>query len=151
KMVRAIWDCWQNGSRPSFKGATYQFTLMSPFFNPGPIEHPNIPIYISAVNAFNARLAGELCDGLRLHGFNTPKYLTEVLVPAVEAGAKRAGRSMKDVDVAGLGFIIICRSSAVLTKYVKPVRRQIPFYASTPAYRHVRAVHGWGAVRERPV
>jgi probable F420-dependent oxidoreductase len=149
QMVRAIWDNWQNGTRPSFKGEHYQFTLMSPFFNPGPIEHPDIPIYISAVNPFNARLAGELCDGLRLHGFNTPKYLKEVLVPAVEAGAKKAGRSLKDVDISGLGFLITGRTSEELTRAAEPVRRQISFYASTRTYRPVLDVHGWGDVGDR--
>jgi probable F420-dependent oxidoreductase len=149
QMVRAIWDCWQNGTKPAFKGEHYEFTLMSPVFNPGPIEHPHIPIYISAVNTYNARLAGEICDGLRLHGFNTPKYLHEVIMPAVEAGAKKAGRSVKDIDIAGLGFIITGRNAAEITKNAAPVRRQISFYASTPSYRPVMDVHGWGDVFER--
>lgn len=148
-MLRAIWDCWQNGTKPSFKGQHYEFTLMSPVFSPGPIEHPHIPIYISAVNTYNARLAGELCDGLRLHGFNTPKYLHDVLLPAVEAGAKKAGRSLRDIDVAGLGFIISGRNGTELTKNAAPVRRQIAFYASTPAYKPVLDVHGWGDVFQR--
>src|SRR5262245_37432719 len=62
QMMRAIWDCWQNGTRPSFTGKFYNFTLMTPFFNPGPIEHPHIPIYIAGVNEYICRLAGELCD-----------------------------------------------------------------------------------------
>ncbi|MBI2723877.1 MAG: TIGR03617 family F420-dependent LLM class oxidoreductase [Chloroflexi bacterium] len=148
QMVRAIWDCWQHGTRPAFKGKHYEFTLMSPFFNPGPIEHPEIPIYISAVNPYNARLAGELCDGLRLHGFNTPKYLKEVLMPEVEAGAKKAGRDPRAVEIAGLGFIITGKDAAELTNNAAPVRRQISFYASTPSYRPVMDVHGWGDVFE---
>lgn len=148
-MVRAIWDSWQNGTKAAFKGEHYEYTLMTPVFNPGPIEHPHIPIYISAVNPYNCRLAGELCDGLRLHGFNTPKYLHEVIMPQVEAGAKKAGRSVKDVDIAGLGFIITGRTSAELTKNAIPVQRQISFYASTPGYRAVMDIHGWGDVFER--
>jgi probable F420-dependent oxidoreductase len=149
EMLRAIWDCWQTGSKPSYRGKHYQFTLMSPVFSPGPIDHPNIPIYISAVNPHNARLAGELCDGLRLHGFNTPKYLQEVIMPAVEAGAAKAGRSIKDIDIAGLGFLITGRNSAELTANAAPVRRQIAFYASTPSYKPVLDVHGWGEVGNR--
>jgi probable F420-dependent oxidoreductase len=149
EMLRAIWDCWQTGSKPSYRGKHYQFTLMSPVFSPGPIDHPHIPIYISAVNPHNARLAGELCDGLRLHGFNTPKYLQEVIMPAVEAGAAKAGRSMKDIDIAGLGFLITGRNSAELTANAAPVRRQIAFYASTPSYKPVLDVHGWGDVGDR--
>jgi len=149
QMMRAIWDCWQNDTKPSFRGEHYEFTLMTPFFNPGPIEHPHIPIYISAVNVYAARLAGELCDGLRLHGFNTPKYLHEMLMPAVEAGARKAGRSLKDIDIAGLGFMITGRNSEELTKNAAPVRRQISFYASTPSYRPVLEAHGWGEVGDR--
>lgn len=148
-MLRAIWDSWQNGTRPGFKGKSYEYTLMTPVFNPGPIEHPHIPIYISAVNPYNCRLAGELCDGLRLHGFNTPKYLHEVIMPAVEEGAKKAGRSVKDIDIAGLGFIITGKDGAELTTNAAPVRRQISFYASTPSYRPVMDIHGWGDVFER--
>jgi probable F420-dependent oxidoreductase len=145
-MVRAIWDCWQNGTKPNFRGEHYEFTLMTPFFNPGPIEHPHIPVYISAVNVYNCRLAGELCDGLRLHAFNTPKYMHDVILPAVEAGAKRAGRAMKDVDIAGLGFIITGKDASELTRNAGPVRRQISFYASTPSYQPVMETHGWGDV-----
>lgn len=148
-MLRAIWDCWQTGARPSFRGEYYQFTLMSPMFNPGPIEHPHIPVYISAVNTYNCRLAGELCDGLRLHAFNTPKYLHEVILPAVEAGARRSGRRPGDIDVAGLGFVVTGRNRADLTQAAEPVRRQIAFYASTRSYRPVLDIHGWGEVGER--
>ncbi len=149
QMIRAIWDNWQNGTRPSFRGKHYEFTLMSPFFNPGPIEHPNIPIYISAVNVFNCRLAGEVCDGLRLHGFNTPKYLQEVIIPAVQAGAQKAGRSMKDIDIAGLGFLITGKDSGEVTRNAEPVRRQISFYASTRSYHPVLEVHGWKDVGDQ--
>jgi probable F420-dependent oxidoreductase len=148
-MMRAIWDSWQNGTKPAFKGEHYEYTLMTPFFNPGPIDHPHIPVYVSAVNVYNCRLAGEICDGLRLHGFNTPKYLHEVIMPAVEQGAKKAGRSLKDIDIAGLGFIITGKDAQELTRNAGPVRRQISFYASTPAYQPVMEIHGWGDVGAR--
>ena len=66
RCVRAIWDSWQNGTRPDYEGEYYQYKLTSPFFNPGPIEHPDIKIIVSAVNPFNARLAGEVADGLAI-------------------------------------------------------------------------------------
>ena len=84
--------------------------------------------------------------GLRLHGFNTPKYLHEVIMPEVEKGAKKAGRSVKDVDIAGLGFVITGKTASDLTKNAGPVRRQISFYASTPGYRAVMDLHGWSDV-----
>ena len=123
---------------------------MTPVFNPGPIEHPNIPIYISAVNPYNCRLAGELCDRL------APARLQHAEVPArsdhaAGRGRREEGRAgpLKDVDIAGLGFIITGRNSAELTKNAAPVRRQISFYASTPGYRAVMDIHGWGDVFER--
>jgi probable F420-dependent oxidoreductase len=76
--MRAIWDSWQNGTKPDYEGEYYQYKLTSPFFNPGPIEHPDIKVIISAVNPFNARLAGEVCDGIAIHGFSTFKYIQDV-------------------------------------------------------------------------
>src|SRR4030042_385947 len=102
-VLRAIWDSWQNKSRPSFQGEHYTYTLMSPFFDPGPIEHPHIPIYISAVGPYMCRLVGELSAGVRLHFFCTSKYLKEVVIPNIEAGAKTAGRSLKGSDIPGGG------------------------------------------------
>ncbi|MDZ4277504.1 MAG: LLM class flavin-dependent oxidoreductase, partial [Dehalococcoidia bacterium] len=87
QMMRAIWDSWQNGTRPEFEGKYYRYTLMTPFFNPGPIEHPKVPVHLSAINPYICRLIGELCDGIKLHGFNTPKYLKEVILPNIEKGA----------------------------------------------------------------
>ncbi len=76
--IRAFWDAWQNGTKLNFRGEYYKLTLMSPFFNPGPIEHPNIPIYVAGVNEGLARLAGELCEGFHVHPFHSPRYLKEV-------------------------------------------------------------------------
>lgn len=147
--LRAIWDCWQNGTPLNFRGDHYSFTLMTPFFNPGPIEHPRIPVYIAAVNAFMARLAGEVCDGIRLHPFLSPKYLREVIIPAVRAGASRAGRSLENFGLAGAGFVITGRTGADLAPQREAVRRQLAFYASTRTYRPVMEIHGWGETVDR--
>lgn len=147
--LRAIWDCWQNGTPLNFRGKHYTFTLMTPFFNPGPIEHPRIPVYIAAVNAFMARLAGEICDGIRLHSFLSPKYLREVIIPAVQAGAARAGRSLEGFGLAGAGFVITGRTEADLAAQREAVRRQLAFYASTRTYRPVMELHGWGETVDR--
>ena len=143
-MMRAVWDSWQNGSRPSFEGKYYRYTLMTPFFNPGPIEQPNIPVHISAINPYNCRLVGELCDGIKLHGFNTPKYLREVILPNIEKGAKKAGRDLKEIEICGLGFVITGKTEEEVEKAKAPARQQIAFYASTRTYRPVLDVHGWG-------
>ncbi|HEX2173421.1 MAG TPA: TIGR03617 family F420-dependent LLM class oxidoreductase, partial [Dehalococcoidia bacterium] len=104
--LRAIWDCWQNGTKLDFTGEHYTFTLMTPMFDPGPIEHPKIPIYLAAVGDAMCRLVGEVADGIRLHTFNTPKYVQQVILPSIEAGAKRAGRSMSDLEIIGGSFIV---------------------------------------------
>jgi probable F420-dependent oxidoreductase len=141
--VRAIWDSWQNGTRPNYEGEYYQYKLTSPFFNPGPIEHPDIPIVISAVNPFNARLAAEVCDGITLHGFSTFKYIREVLIPAVHEGARRAGKNPADIQIRGGGFVVTARTEEELARAKERTRRQVSFYASTRSYSRVMATHGW--------
>jgi probable F420-dependent oxidoreductase len=143
-VLRAIWDSWQNKTRPNFRGKHYTYTLMTPFFDPGPLEHPHVPIHISAVNPYMCRLAGELCDGIRLHTFCTPKYLREVIVPNIEAGAKKADRSLKDIDISGGGFIITGENEEDVEKRKEATRAQIAFYGSTRTYKGVMDLHGWG-------
>jgi probable F420-dependent oxidoreductase len=141
--MRAIWDSWQNGTRPNYEGEYYQYKLTSPFFNPGPIEHPDISVIVSAVNPFNARLAGEVCDGIAIHGFSTFKYIREVLIPAVHEGARRAGKDPKDLEIRGGGFIVTGRTEEEVAKAKERSRRQISFYASTRSYSNVMKIHGW--------
>ncbi len=141
--MRAIWDSWQNGTKPNYEGEYYQYKLTSPFFNPGPIEHPDIPVIISAVNPFNARLAGEVADGIAIHGFSTFKYIREVLIPAVHEGARRAGKDVSKVHVRGGGFIVTARTEEEVRIAKERSRRQISFYASTRSYSNVMKIHGW--------
>jgi probable F420-dependent oxidoreductase len=143
-VLRAIWDSWQNKSRPNFRGKHYTYTLMTPAFDPGPIEHPHVPIHISAVNPYMCRLAAELCDGVRLHNFCTPKYLREVILPNMEAAAKKAGRSLKDIDISGGGFIITGEKEEDVERQKEVIRAQIAFYGSTRTYKGVLDIHGWG-------
>ncbi len=142
--LRAIWDCWQNGTKLDFRGEHYTFTLMTPFFNPGPIEHPHVRIYVSALNPYICRLAGELCDGIRLHAFNTPKYFRDVILPNLEAGAKKAGRSLADIDISGGNFIIAGDTEEEIERGKQDTRRQVSFYGSTRTYKSVMDAHGWG-------
>jgi probable F420-dependent oxidoreductase len=140
--VRAFWRTWQTGASLNYRGAYYRLTLMSPFFNPGPIQHPEIPIYIAGVNPGLARLAGETADGFHVHPFHTPLYLSEVLLPGIVEGAQRAGRRREDIAVTVTAFAVTSAGEADF------VRQQISFYASTPSYRKVMALHGWEAQAE---
>ncbi|MFQ5471958.1 MAG: LLM class flavin-dependent oxidoreductase, partial [Dehalococcoidia bacterium] len=106
----------------------------------------HVPIYISAVNKYNCRLVGELCDGIRMHPFNTPKYTQEVIIPAIKEGADKAGRSFDDIDLVGGGFVITGDTQEDVEKAKGAVRQQLSFYASTRVYHPVLAAHGWEEV-----
>ena len=141
--IRAFWHTWQTGESLNFRGDYYKLTLMTPFFNPGPIEYPEIPIYIAGVNTGLARLAGEVADGFQVHPFHSPLYLRQVLCPAITAGAAEAGRDQGAVKIWVTVFVISVPPER------ETIRQQIAFYASTPSYRPVMALHGWEATAQK--
>jgi probable F420-dependent oxidoreductase len=147
--VRAIWDSWQHGTKPAFVGEHYRYTYTAPFFHAGPIEHPRIPIAISAVNPAMCRLAGELCEGVRLHNFCTRRYLEDVILPNIGRGAAKGKRRLEDVELAGGGFIATGADDRAVAQAVENVRRQVAFYGSTPSYFGVLEAHGWGELGQR--
>lgn len=147
--LRAIWNSWQTGARLNFRGEHYQHTLMTPFFNPGPIDHPDIPIYIAGVNQGLARLAGELCDGFHVHPFHSVTYINNVIKPQIAAGAERTGRDASRVRLASSIFVISANDAKASEQARDAVRSQIAFYASTPTYRTVLECHGWADVGEQ--
>ena len=144
--LRAIWDCWQNGTKLNFKGEFYRFDLMTPFFNPGPIEHPGVPVYIAGVNPYMCRVAGEVCDGLHVHPFNSPKYLRELVHPWVAEGMARSGRKREDFTFTTSTFVIVGDTDEEIEKNRQAVKQQIAFYGSTRTYEPVLASHGWEGV-----
>ncbi len=141
--IRAFWHTWQTGEPLNQRGEYYKLTLMSPFFNPGPIQHPDIPIYIAGVNTGLARLAGEAADGFLVHPFHTPRYLQEVLLPALQEGLLKKDRERKQVSITATVFAVTSPEEELF------VRAQIAFYASTPSYRPVMALHGWQETAEK--
>jgi probable F420-dependent oxidoreductase len=142
--LRAMFRTFQNGGTPTyFEGAHYRFTSMPPFFNPGPIAHPHVPIYIAAVNRYMVRLAGELCDGLRLHPIATFGYTRDVVLPAIDAGARKTGRTRADVDVVGAPFLGIGRDAEAVDAATADIRQRVAFYGSTRTYHAVFEHHGW--------
>lgn len=141
--MRAVWAAWQGDGRVNYRGEFYKITLMTPFFNPGPIEHPHIPVYIAGVNEHLCRVAGEVCEGFHVHPFHTPKYIREIVLPNIELGAQKGQRSRHDVQLSSAIF------AATNDVEREAARQQISFYASTPTYRTVLEVHGWGEVGEK--
>ena len=144
RAIHAIWDCWQNGTKLDFKGQFYTFDVMTPFFNPGPIEHPKIPIFVAAVNPYMCGVAGEFCDGMHVHPFNSPKYLRELVQPAVNAGLAKSGRARKDFTYATASFVVVGDTPEERSQQAQMVKQQIAFYGSTRTYQPVLDCHGWG-------
>ena len=147
--VREIWDSFQNEGPLQFEGEFYRHTLMTPFFNPGPIDHPQIPVYIAGVNTRLARLAGEICDGFHVHPFHSPEYVRQTVKPAIAEGARQANRDPDQVELATSAFVITGENGEETNERRESVRAQISFYASTPTYRTVLEAHGWEVVGER--
>jgi probable F420-dependent oxidoreductase len=147
--LREIWNSFQTEGPLDFEGEFYRHTLMTPFFNPGPIERPEIPVYIAGVNTRLAKLAGELCDGFHVHPFHSPEYVRRIVKPAIAEGADEAGRDSEQVALATSAFVIAAENEEEATEQRESVRAQISFYASTPTYRTVLETHGWEEVGEK--
>jgi len=141
--LHAIWTCWQDGKRLAYTGKYYQFSLMTPFFSPGPIRTRRPPIYIAGVNEYMCRLAGELCDGFHLHPLNSTKYIDEVIRPLVAEGAANTHRELSAITLAAPCFVVMGKDDAEREAASSAVRQQIAFYASTRTYRAVLEAHGW--------
>jgi probable F420-dependent oxidoreductase len=143
QVIRALWDAWQNGTKLNFRGEHYKITLMSPFFNPGKIDNPNTPIYIAGVNTGLAKLAGELCEGFHAHPFNSPRYMNEIILPAIEEGLQKSRRKRNDIAISMTPFVATSPEEEAFA------RMQIAFYASTPSYKSVMDLYGWGETAEK--
>jgi probable F420-dependent oxidoreductase len=147
--IRAIWDCWQNGTRLDFRSAHYTHTLMTPFFHPGPIEHPQVPIFIGGVNPYMCRLAGEVADGLLMHSLNSVTYIRHVVLPALLEGLQKSGRDRSMFTLRGTVFPVLGETEAELEHARAAVRQRLAFYASTRTYKVVLEAHGWGDLTDR--
>ena len=139
--LRAIWNTWKTGDPLEFHGEHYQFTLMTPNFTPEPMSFSPPPVTIGAVGPAMLRLAGEVGDGVRLHGFCTRKYFQNVVLPELQTGLERGDRSRENFHVTASGFIATGATDAEVASQVDFVRKRIAFYASTRAYWPVLEQH----------
>jgi probable F420-dependent oxidoreductase len=142
--MRAIWACWNDGEKLDFRGEFYRHTLMTPFFNPGPTGYGPPKVFLAAVGEHMTEVAGEVADGILIHGFTTERYVREVTLPAIGRGLAKAGRSRDGFEVSGPLFVVTGTDDASFAEAAKATRQQIAFYGSTPAYRGVLELHGWG-------
>jgi probable F420-dependent oxidoreductase len=146
--IRAIWGSWNQGTKLDFRGDFYSHTLMTPFFNPGPNPHGDARIFLAGVGQLMTQVAGEVADGFLCHGFTTRQYLDEITLPNLAKGRAKAGKSMDGFQLAGPMFVVTGRDEAEMAEAAKGVKGQMAFYGSTPAYRPVLDLHGWGDLQE---
>jgi probable F420-dependent oxidoreductase len=146
--IRAIWESWNEGTKLDFRGDFYSHTLMTPFFNPGPNPSGDARIFLAGVGELMTQVAGEVADGFLCHGFTTRQYLDEVTLPNLAKGRAKAGKAMDGFQLAGPMFVVTGRNEAEMAEAAKGVKGQIAFYGSTPAYRPVLELHGWGDLQE---
>jgi probable F420-dependent oxidoreductase len=149
--IRAIWDTWENGVPLQFRGEFYKHTLMTPFFTPdatdlGEFGPPKI--FLAGVGELMTEVAGEVCDGFFCHGFTTERYLRDVTIPALERGRAKAGKTMEGFELVGPSFVVTGTTDEEMEQAVTGTRQQIAFYGSTPAYRKVLDLHGWGGLQD---
>jgi probable F420-dependent oxidoreductase len=149
--MRAIWDTWLTGAKLEFRGDFYTHTLMTPFFTPSAkdLEGCGPPkVFLAGVGELMTEVAGEVCDGFICHGFTTEKYLREVTLPALERGRAKAGKTMEGFEIVGPSFVVTGNDDEEIEKAAAGTRQQIAFYGSTPAYRPVLEIHGWGGLQD---
>lgn len=148
--MRAVWESWRKGGTLlNYKGEFFTLRLMTPFFAEQPLAFPDPPVYISAVNEQMLNLAGSLCEGVHIHPFHSVKYLREYAWPHLREGLRTGGRSRLDFSAVGAVFAIPTDGNKPAADYERPVREQIAFYMSTPAYRSLVEIHGWESVADR--
>jgi probable F420-dependent oxidoreductase len=142
--LKAIFDCWQNGSPLDFSGEYYRHTLMTPMFNPGPLDCPPPPILQGALGPRMTEVAGEVADGLIVHPFNSMPFLKDHALPAVERGLSKSGRVLDDFIVQVNAIVITGETAEARALATESVKSLLGFYASTPAYRPPMEAVGYG-------
>lgn len=147
--LRAIWRSWKTGEQLAYEGEHYNFTLMTPNFTPEPMAYQAPPVTMAAVGPAMLRVAGQVSDGVRLHGFCTPKYIENVIWPQLQTGLERAGRSRESLQISGGGFVITGATDGEVDKLVDFYRSRIAFYGSTRAYWPVLEQHGLESLGEK--
>lgn len=143
--LRAIWASWADGTPLAFEGDYYRHTLMPPTFVPPSHEFGAPPVYLAGVGTAMTEVAGEVADGFICHAFTTERWIRERTLPALAAGRERTGRTLDGYPVKAAIFLVTGSEAEMATR-AETVRAQLAFYASTPSYRPILDLHGWGDV-----
>jgi probable F420-dependent oxidoreductase len=147
--LRAIFRAFQGEEKLDFHGDRYDLDLLPAQWSPGPIDHPDVPIYLSAVRPWMLRAVGEVADGVHVHPLHSRRYLDEVIVPNVARGLARSDRGVGDVTLACPVLTIAGDTEEERAPWRERARFQLAFYGSTRTYRNVFEVHGWDGTSER--
>jgi len=142
--LREIWACWRDGTKLRFEGDFYTHKLMTPMFTPEPQPHPFPKVFVAGVGEVMTEMCGEVADGLLAHAFTTKRYFEEVTTPALLRGMQRSGRQRSEFQLSAPIFVVTGNDESELAAGAVGTRKQIAFYGSTPAYRRVLELHGWG-------
>ena len=142
--MRAIWANWYDGEPLRFEGKYYQHTLMTPAFTPEDSAYGAPKVVLAAVGPIMTEVAAEVGDGLIIHPFSNEKYIREVTLPAVERGLAKAGKQRKDFEISYTPFVVSGKDEQTFNAEKATAKARISFYGSTPAYKQVLGVHGWG-------
>lgn len=145
--MQAIWACWETGEKLAFNGEFYQHNLMTPMFTPADLSCGGPGVNLAAVGPLMTEVAGEVANGVIAHGFTTVKYLKEVTLPAVARGLAKSGRSRDQFDISLPAMVVTGATEEAFEQSRLAVQSQVGFYASTPAYRPVLELHGWGELQ----
>ena len=145
--MRAIWNAWYTGEKLDFRGEFYTHSLMTPFFAPTDTEHGAPRVFLAAVGPLMTEVAGEVADGIICHAFTTEQYVREVTLPAIERGLAKAGRKRQDFTFSCPVFVVTGADEESYVSSRQLITQQIAFYGSTPAYKGVLELHGWGALQ----
>jgi len=135
--VKRIFESFRGDAPLAVQGQYYNLSLLPAMWSPGPIGVPDPPIDIAAVNPWMLRMAGRVADGVHVHPLNTPTYLRETVLPNLEAGAERSGRTLEDLEVIVPAFIVAGDTEAERHPWREYARTQVAFYGSTPNYAFV--------------
>jgi probable F420-dependent oxidoreductase len=145
--MQAIWRCWETGEKLDFNGEFYQHTLMTPMFTPTRTTYGAPGVNLAAVGPLMTEVAAEVANGVIAHGFTTVKYLRDVTLPAVQRGLQKSGRQRAHFEVSLPVMVVAGVDEAAFQRSKLAVQNQLAFYASTPAYRPVLDLHGWGELQ----
>ena len=142
RALRAVWRCWETGEKLDYRGEHYKLTLMTPDFSPEPTGLPMVPVTIAAVGEAMLRVAGEVCDGVRLHPLCSRRYVEEVALRHITEGMRRGGRNRANFDVFGGGFVVTGPDQETVAAGIERVRQRVAFYGSTRSYLPILSLHG---------